>query len=310
MQHVNLKTPVALFIFNRPDTTVKVFARIREVRPRTLLVVADGPRVSSEGEAERCTQARKVVERVDWDCRVLRHYSDENLGCKIRVSSGIDWIFRNVEEAIILEDDCLPDRTFFRYCEELLDRYRSDTRIMAISGDNFQFGRRPDAYSYYFSRYPHIWGWATWRRAWHHYDVNMRFWPEIRDRGLLTELLGRNQSAYWAPLFDAVYRGEIDTWDYQWTFACWLHGGLTALPATNLVSNIGFGAGATHTRAEESHFANMHVEALSFPLRHPPYVLRDAAADRFTESKSFHTSRVREFVTGLWRELRKATGGK
>lgn len=161
MPEFQLTTPVAFIIFNRPDTTEKVFAEIAKAKPPKLLVIGDGPRVSRQGEAEKVAAARSIIQCVDWDCEVQTNFSDVNLGCKRRVSSGIDWVFEQVEEAIILEDDCLPDPTFFRFCEELLARYRHDQRIGMISGDNFQFGSRRNDDSYYFSKYVHIWGWAT-----------------------------------------------------------------------------------------------------------------------------------------------------
>jgi hypothetical protein len=161
--HVN--TPIAFFIFNRPDTTARVFEAIRQAQPSKLLVVADGPRSTRPGEAEKCAATRAIIDQVDWECEVLTNYSDVNLGCRHRVSSGLDWVFEQVEEAIILEDDCLPHPTFFRFCEELLEWYRHDHRIVAISGDNFQNGHQSGEFSYYFSRYVHIWGWATWRRG-------------------------------------------------------------------------------------------------------------------------------------------------
>lgn len=151
-----LTTPVAFLVFNRPDTTIRVFEEIRRARPPKLLVVADGARADRPGEAEKCAQVRAIVEQVDWECGVLKNYADDNMGCKRRISSGLDWVFANVEEAIILEDDCLPHPSFFRFCEELLRRYRDDERVMMISGDNFQFGKKRTDYSYYFSKYPHI----------------------------------------------------------------------------------------------------------------------------------------------------------
>ena len=299
MTSSRLDVPVAFLVFNRPDTTERVFAEIARAKPAKLLVVADGPRSNRPGEAEKCAETRAIIESVDWNCEVLTNYSDVNLGCKRRVSSGLDWVFENVEEAIILEDDCVPHPTFFRYCEELLDRYRDDRRIMAISGDNFQFGRRRSPYSYYFSRYNHEWGWATWRRAWQHYDVTMSVWPEIRDGAWLQDILGKTmQGAYWHRAFDTVYEGKIDTWDYQWTFACWLQNGLTILPNVNLVSNIGYGEAATHTRSTESPLANMRIEAIQFPLMHPPYVIRDTVADE-------RTARVHYSTPSYWKEVVK-----
>ena len=120
MKNWQLNTPVAFLIFNRPHTTQRVFAEIAKARPPKLLVVADGPRNDRPGEAELCAQTRAIIDQVDWDCEVLTHYADKNMGCKKRIASGIDWVFTQVEEAIILEDDCLPEASFFQFCEENL----------------------------------------------------------------------------------------------------------------------------------------------------------------------------------------------
>src|SRR4028118_433764 len=184
-----MKTPVVLIIFNRPAQTEKVFEVIRQAKPPKLLVIADGSRAERPGEAEKCAAARAVIDRVDWDCEVFKNYSDVNLGCDPRISSGLNWVFETVEEAIILEDDCVPHPTFFRYCEELLERYRHDARVMNISGQNVLFGRHRTEYSYYFSRYTLCWGWASWRRAWQYFDVDVKLWPEIRDQNLIKNVL-------------------------------------------------------------------------------------------------------------------------
>jgi hypothetical protein len=175
-----LSTPVAFLIFNRATTTERVFAEIARAKPRQLLLIADGPRPDREEEADRCAATRAIVDQVNWDCQVLKNYADCNLGCKKRVSSGLDWVFRNVEEAIILEDDCLPHPTFFRFCQEMLEKYRSDTRIMQICGFNALYEQQSLPYSYYFSKFGPIWGWASWRRAWEHYDVDMKLWPLVK----------------------------------------------------------------------------------------------------------------------------------
>jgi hypothetical protein len=273
------RAPVAFILFNRPDETARVFAAIREAKPSKLLLIADGPRDAEEHVL--CERARAaVVNHVDWPCEVRLNFSESNLGCKRRVSSGIDWVFDQVEEAIILEDDCLPDPTFFPFCDALLERYRRDKRVMHIGGSNFQFGRRVTEDSYYFSAINQIWGWASWRRAWQgHYDVTMRRWPDVRDTNFLAELLGEDVARRVAGGFENIYAGKTDSWDNQWTLAVWMAGGLTALPATNLVSNIGFGARATHTKKANSAVANQPTEPLTFPLRHPPTIRRDRAAD-------------------------------
>ena len=177
-------------------------------------------------DGANCIATRAIVEQVNWPCDVLKNYFDINLGCSERVSSGIDWVFSQVEEAIILEDDCLPNQSFFPFCEDMLCRYRSDNRIMHISGNNFQQGQRRSPYSYYFSRIAHIWGWATWRRAWEKYDVDMKAWPEVRSARLIESLFSKPaQVTFWDRTINQVYQGHVNTWDAQWVFANWLHSG-------------------------------------------------------------------------------------
>lgn len=277
---MGLKTPVAFLIFNRPDTTERVFREIAKARPEKLLVVADGPRPDRAGEAEKCASTRAIIERVDWDCEVLKNYSDVNLGCKKRVSSGLDWVFDTVEEAIILEDDCLPSPSFFTFCEELLERYRDDDRIMQICGSNFFKGWRRTEYSYYFSQYGPIWGWASWRRAWKFYDVEMKLWPEFREKRLFEDFcMNPEEAEQRQGIYDKVFSGEMDTWDYQWGFAKLANSGLSITPNANLISNIGFGADATHTSSGDNPFAALEVQKLDCPLRHPAFVLRDRPSD-------------------------------
>lgn len=311
MSHWQMNTAVAFFVFNRPDTTERVFEAIRRAAPPRLFIVADGPRPERVGEAEKCAAVREIVSRVDWPCEVLTEFSDINLGCKRRVSSGLDWLFRNVEEAIILEDDCLPDPTFFRFCEELLHHYRNDERVMIISGDNFQHGAKRTSDSYYFSRYPHIWGWATWRRTWEKYDAEMRIWPQMRDGGWLHDVLAEKKLAvYWRDAFEEVSSGELDTWDHQLTFSCMMNNALCVMPTVNLVSNIGFGPEATHTKVV-SGVADLPAEAMRFPLVHPVHMVRDARADALTE-RTQHRLSLRQAlgVQGPIKRVRKWLGFK
>lgn len=282
-----MKTPVALLIFNRLETTARVFAEIRKARPPQLLIIADGPRAGHPGDEEKCRATRAIVEHPDWDCEVLKNYSDVNLGTGQRPASGISWIFENVEEAIILEDDCLPHPTFFRFCDELLEYYRDDKRVMTISGNNFQYGVRRAAESYYFSIYPHTWGWATWRRAWQLYDFEARDWSQLRETKWLREALGdRDAAAHWRSVFDSV-SSTSDGWDYQWIFCCWAQNALGVVPNVNLISNIGWGDDATHTKTLDHPSANLATEAMSFPLIHPHYMAINREADRFTLQNHF-----------------------
>ncbi|HNY11352.1 MAG TPA: glycosyltransferase family 2 protein [Candidatus Wallbacteria bacterium] len=283
----DFNTPILFLIFNRPDTTQKVFNEIRKIRPAKFFVAADGPRKTKEGEDEKCRLTREIIKQIDWKCDVKTLFRDENLGCKKAVSSAIDWFFENVEEGIVLEDDCLPDASFFPYCEQLLEKYRNDSRIGMIGGINFQFGHKRGNYSYYFSRYTHIWGWASWRRAWKYYDVNMSIWPEIRDNDMLSNIFrGKKHVDYWKTYLEDTYSGKINTWDYQWAFTCWVNNFLIILPNVNLVSNIGFGTESTHTPAANK-FANIPTGSMKFPLAHPGYFIPDIKADRFTEKNNF-----------------------
>jgi hypothetical protein len=266
---MSLDTPVAFFIFNRPLLTARVFSRIAQAKPRRLLIVADGPRDYSETSlTEAC---RNVVADIDWDCQVQRNYSDVNLGCKRRMSSGMNWVFTETERAILIEDDCLPDPTFFPYCQQLLDRYENDDRVMTIGGANFQFGVRRTPFSYYFSAIHHIWGWATWRRAWKHYDVDMKQWPMVSQTDFPGEMIPPYAAAFHKKMMVETYEGRLDTWDYQWVFACWMRRALCVLPEVNLVSNLGYGPGATHCRKPDA-FAAVPTEPIAFPLEHPSKV--------------------------------------
>jgi hypothetical protein len=288
MADLQIKTPVVLIIFKRPEQTEKVFEVIRQAKPPKLLVIADGPRAEQPGEQEKCAAARAIIDRVDWDCEVFKNYSDVNLSCDPNIAKGLNWVFDTVEEAIILEDDCLPHPTFFRYCEELLDRYRHDQRIMHISGQNNQFGRRRTEYSYYFSRFPLCWGWATWRRSWQYFDVNVKLWPEVRDGNFLKDILEDPYAVkVWADVAQRLYDGHLTGWDFKWMFACWVQNGLSIIPNVNLVSNIGHGIDATHTDDEKSPYSNLPVEPMSFPLKHPPFIIRDLQSDKFIQRTTF-----------------------
>jgi hypothetical protein len=283
-------TPVALLIFNRPGPTGRVFEEIRRAQPERLLVVADGPRPAVEGEADRCAKAREITEAVDWPCEVSRNYAEANLGCKRRVSSGVDWVFEEVEEAILLEDDCLPDPSFFPYCEELLDRYRDDERVMHIGGGNLRFGPCGDA-SYFFSRYPHVWGWASWRRAWRHYDVDLENWAQEADQDRYLESFEtESERRFWRQIWERTRDGDIDTWDFQWVFACMTNNGLAINPNLNLISNIGVGEDSTNTTSEISELANLPLESMDRPLRHPESLERQRHCDAETARRFFSYS--------------------
>lgn len=286
-----MTVPVLLIIFNRPELTRQVLEAIARVKPKTLLVAADGPRFSEE--AALCEQTRKLINRADWGCNIRTNFSDTNLGCGVRVYTAIDWAMSQFEELIILEDDCIPEPSFFYYCRSLLEYYRHDERIMHISGNNFQAGQSRTKYSYYFSKYTHAWGWATWKRAWRHFDWQMKSWPDLRKQGLVETFCNDEyEQKYWNEILDRMHEGAPDVWDYQWNYACWSQNGLAILPNKNLVSNIGVGEDATHTRGG-SPFMNLPTQAI-LEISHPPFVNRNREADQYTFDHNFGGEAMKE----------------
>lgn len=282
--------PIALVVFNRPGLARHQIRCLGEIRPSRLFVIADGARPDSPGEADRVARTRQVVDEIDWECRVTKIYADENLGCGLRIRSGISAAFADVDKLIVLEDDCQPNHDFFGFTKELLVRYENEPRVMAISGTSFH-QQVPKSQSYYFSRYAHCWGWATWRRAWNLYDLSACDWELLSSSDRYADLFQtRHEMAYWTHLLDRIAQGKLDTWDVQWMLTCWLNHGLVAAPTVNLVSNVGFGESATHTNFD-SPLALRPTLALS-ELKHPAKVERDRAADAESDRLLF---------SGTWR---------
>ncbi len=292
------QTPVAFIIFNRPEITKSVFRKIREAQPKKLLVIADGPRADRPEDIEKCALTRAVIQDVDWDCEVLTNFSEINLGMGRREATGMDWIFSQVDEAIILEDDCLPSSSFFSFCENLLATYRYDERVMLISGGNFQKGNSRTDYSYYFSKYTLTWGWASWKRAWAHYDYDMKSWPEFKQSGLLKFVCeDADEQRYWTGIFDLMHKDplQINTWDYQWVYACFAQSGLCVTPNVNMISNIGFGEDATNFQdADDSHNLAKIPVADIWDIRHPPFVVQHKEADLYDFEYTFEGISMRQ----------------
>lgn len=279
---------MAFIIFNRPEQAARVFEAIAKARPKVLLVVGDGPRQNVPGEAEKVDKCRELLERIDWPCEVMTNFSAINLGCRNRVSTGLDWVFSKVDEAIILEDDCLPSQDFFDFTSELLDRYRQDERVGSISGSNPGHFSSDQFESYHFSSFPAIWGWATWSRVWTKYNASIPNWPDKRSSGFLREVLNtKNAVRFWKESLDQVHAGKIDTWDYQLSFLHWTENYLSVVPNQNLVTNIGFGPDATHTLNASSAFANSKTGVLEFPIVHPLDINRNLGLDYELELLKF-----------------------
>ncbi len=286
--------PIVLCLYNRPDFTRQVLASLHHLEPARIFVVADGPKQDNAVDHQKCDEVIGLVEQIDWTSNIEWNIADSNLGCRKRIQSGLSWVFDHVEEAIILEDDCVPHPSFFPFCAELLDRYRLDPRVALIGGTNVQFNADCGTASYFFSRYPLQWGWAAWRRTWDMYSPDADAWDQLRDTRWLFDILQDPLAvAYWRTIFDQA-RAGFDTWDFSMTFSCWHAGALVIQPSRNLVTNIGFGPDATHTRDVGSVCANMPVYEMKFPLAHPDRVERSVACDERTERTAFsRTARIR-----------------
>lgn len=279
-----LDAPVLLLAFNRPDLTRRVLDALAAAPPRRLYVAVDGPRPDHPDDVARCAAVRELVRDVPWIAKSRTLFRDRNLGLRRAVTEALDWFFEAEPAGIILEDDCVPDPSFFPYCAQLLARYADDDRVMVVSGNDYHPPAHRPPHSYSFTRYPYIWGWATWRRAWRCNDPEMTDWVRRRGSGWLLDLGDGSPefAAYWTDRFDDVAAGRVDSWAYVWIYSCWSQAGLATMPTSNLVRNIGFGADATHTVGPDWR-STLDVRPMSFPLRHPERIEREPAVDRWAD---------------------------
>ena len=308
-------TAVLFLIFNRKETTAKVFEMIRKAKPSRLYVAADGARTYKKNEDIKTIKVREIATKVDWPCEVKTLFRNQNLGCKKAISEAINWFFDHEEQGIILEDDCVPHIASFSYCHNLLERYKKNDNILAVAGTSFYSNQLPQETSYYFSKYIPCWGWATWRRAWNHYKNDISFWPEWSGSHHWSNFTpDKVERIYWERIFNTVKAGKIDSWAYPWTASIWYNGGLVACPSVNLVSNIGFGIDSTHTNNQNNKISNMPVRELGI-LKHPIKIERSLEADiwifnniyggknlRFPYNWIFFPSRVLRYI---YRNLKK-----
>ncbi len=278
--NASMKSPILFIVFNRPEQTRQVFEAIRRARPPKLYVVADGPRADRPGDVEMSEQTRRIATDVDWPCEVNTLFREANVGCRMSVSTGISWFFSQEPEGIILEDDCLPCASFFPFCEELLDRYRNVERVAMISGMNFCPTDEAAIESYRFSRFPHIWGWATWKRTWDHYDANLDAWPTLRRGDWLRSRMNvpSGSRRFWKSMFDLTHMNYFDTWDYALYFSVLKMNTLAVIPKQSLIHNIGFSPDATHTRSPDPRLTP-EVADMDFPLVHPSDVVASPKHD-------------------------------
>lgn len=295
-----LKTAVLFLVFNRLDPVRDVFSEIKKAKPPRLYIASDGPREFKITERATVESVREyILSQIDWKCEVKTLFREKNLGCKIAVSSAIDWFFNHEEMGIILEDDCLPNQSFFRYCERLLDLYRDDCRVGQISGFNSLRNVYRSDFDYFFSQYGSIWGWATWRRAWKYYNLKIESWPYIKEKKIhenfMMSWLEKNLRSF---LFDRLYRGEINTWDYQWTYAKNINSMLSIVPSKNLIINIGFGSDATHTTSSMPEYLkdlkrqDLLIEKIN------PFIVREIGYDRIYHKRYIiNKSQICNFIS-------------
>ena len=278
--------PILFIIFNRIEPTKQVFAKIKEVAPKQLFIAMDGPRKNVQGEAEKCENVRNwVLSQIDWECELHTLIREENLGCGKGPAEAISWFFDHVEMGIILEDDCVPNGSFFKFMEELLIKYKDDNRIMQISGTNRlgQYQYQNSDQSYYFANYASEWGWGTWRRAWNLYDFEIPAWDDENIKKIIEQTFDcshKCQSSLFYILNKTYKNPAVTWWDYQWAFARYINWGLAVVPAKNLINNIGFGEDATHTLNIYSKFNNLTAYEIDFPLNHPKYIALDQDFER------------------------------
>ena len=271
--------PAVLFIvFNRPDTTEQVFEAIRVAKPPRLYIAADGPRANYTGDLEKVAMVRKIATSVDWLCEVKTLFREDNLGCKHAVSGGINWFFENEEQGIILEDDCLPSKSFFWFCEDLLNKYKYEDRVMHIAGMTYEEkADNIDNYSYHFCKVGGIWGWASWRRAWKKYELEMNSYDQAIKDNIFDNLFYKSPKIknFYLDMFYKAY-GNTHTWDYQWTFTKIINNSINIMPAKNLVKNIGFNhKDAAHTTSKQKKYLDMKLNELQFPLKHLRFIVVD-----------------------------------
>lgn len=300
------KSPVALFVYNRPNLTAEVLAAISLYAPDSLFIISDGPKASRE-DFHAVNEVRRICNSVNWPCKVKRDYREVNLGCRNSITSGLSWVFSQVDEAIILEDDCLPDITFFRFCSNLLEKYRDDSRIFTIGGFKAENTIGENHNSYYYSKYPCTWGWATWKRSYKDFDPNLADWSEDKNLQWLTDYLGDPFYAnYWAYMLTKAKQGSND-WDYAWAYHCWINNALSIRPNINLIQNTGFNTMATHTKDSNHPFGKILSSKMSFPMRHPSEIKTTPHMDQILEDLIYSGIRKRQMHL-LYREITASRG--
>lgn len=301
-----INVPILILTFNRPNHTSKLADILRKYKVSKIYVSSDGPRDGNKKDVKMVKQTRGLFKNDRWpESDIHVKFEDENLGCKKAVSKAITWFFQHVEQGIILEDDCLPNESFFSFCEQMLDRYKGDDRIMHISGTTF-IGKNSDWITddYYYSCYPHCWGWATWKKSWERFDYDMKNWPLFKKSGFIENFIYNKIGARkWTEVFDTTHADKNSSWAYRWTYSCWENNGLSVHPKYNLVQNIGFDEHATHTKYSSNHHSDNRKE-LDPPYKKPPFLVRDHRLDNYIEDFHFQSNLKSEIIKKL-RKLKR-----
>jgi len=291
-----IDVPVLLMLFNRPRTTQKVFDALRTVKPTSIYVAANGPRPGNAKDPELCQAVRDIFKQIDWKCEIHTNFRETNIGMQPHWRLAIDWFFESVDSGVILEDDCVPNMSFFIFCKEMLERYKDNVSVMHVNGSNFQFGRKRGEANYYFSKYPHVWGWATWKRAWKKYDNKLLSFPVFKNNEIIDAITSSyKEKEYWMKFFEEIYSGIRDGSDVKWLYSIWANKGFCITPNVNMVCNIGFGLNAGHTIFKEKTLGQPAVELdlvvhPIIPLSSSLDSIRDKEADAFTFKTCFYKS--------------------
>jgi len=286
------KKAVLFLTYNRFATTKKVFESIRKYKPDKLYIASDGARKYRDGEKLVINNIRNyLIKNISWKCEVKTLFREENIGLRNSVSDSITWFFNNEEDGIILEDDCLPNQSFFNFCSSLLDKYRDNKKIMHISGNCFA-PNMIDNSSYHFLKIQHCWGWACWSDRWKLYGKDLSTYS-LKNLKKISD--NPNVQNYWKSILLEMKQKKIDSWAYQWMFRIIEKDGLCINPSVNLVSNIGFDNNATHTKNPENILSDKLVYEIK-KLSHPDKVRLDIAAVDFTYKNVFGIPSITEIL--------------
>lgn len=305
MNEYRVKTPIALVVFNRPEFTKQVFDVVKKAKPYKLYIIQDGAREENDSDVVRRKQVAEVFNAIDWDCDVKWNVSEVNLGCCKRPYTGFSWVFEQEETAIFLEDDCIPSLDYFKFCDYVLEKYKNDTRVMLVSGTNIQGTWKRENYSYHFSSLGGIHGWASWRRAWKYYDVEIKGWDDPVIKSLVEQNMNKRLYVSRQPVYDRLMGNseKSSAWDFQWGFARMIQNGLAIVPCENMIKNIGYCADSTHTTSAKCKEANIALGALKFPLVDPPFVMVDKEYDEKFIREALSRPIYREILSNMKKKL-------